>query len=122
MDKQVKSMKAEKILLGVTTLFLCLLLGLYWEDRQAAVTPGVTAETEVQVPQAEFVPEVTKVHLNTATEVELTVLPGIGDALARRIVEYRETYGPFKTVEEIMEVSGIGEKKFADLRDLVVVD
>ncbi len=122
MEKHVKSAKAEKILLVLTTLFLCALLWLYWQDRQAELTLGTSVETEIQVPQAEFIPEVTLVHLNTASEEELTTLPGIGEALARRIVAYREANGPFETVEELMEVSGIGEKKFAELRDLVVVD
>lgn len=128
MEKHVKSAKTEKILLAVTTLFLCVLLGLYWRDRQAALTPGVVTETELEVPQEDFIPEppevpaMTKVHLNTATEAELTTLPGIGETLARRIVEYREAHGPFETAEEMMEVSGIGEKKFAELRDLVIVD
>ena len=50
------------------------------------------------------------------------LLPGIGESLARRIIAYREANGPFGSIEEIMEVSGIGEAKFAELEDRVTVD
>jgi len=50
-----------------------------------------------------------------------TRYPGIGPTLAARIVEYRQTKGPFKTIEEIKNVSGIGEKKFADIKDMITV-
>ena len=46
----------------------------------------------------------------------------LSEQLARRIVEYRETSGPFESVEEIMEVSGIGEAKFADLEGRITVN
>ena len=49
-------------------------------------------------------------------------LPGIGPELAQRIVEYREGYGPFQTAEEIMLVSGIGEKKYEDMKDRITVE
>ena len=48
--------------------------------------------------------------------------PVIGESLARRIIAYREANGPFGSIEEIMEVSGIGEAKFAELEDRVTVD
>ncbi len=60
--------------------------------------------------------------LNKATVEELDQkLPGIGPALAQRIVDYRERTGGFRAVEELLEVSGIGEKRFAEIKDLVCV-
>ena len=61
------------------------------------------------------------VNLNTATLDQLDSLPGIGPALAQRIISYREQHGPFRSVQELLNVSGIGEKKFADLRSKVTV-
>ena len=61
------------------------------------------------------------VNLNTATASELQGLPGIGEATARAIVEDREDNGPFTSAEDLMRVSGIGEKKFSKLRDRVYV-
>lgn len=62
-----------------------------------------------------------KVHLNRATAEDLETLPGVGPVLAERIVEYREQHGPFTTVEDLLDVPGIGEAKLAVLRDQVVV-
>ena len=63
-----------------------------------------------------------RVDVNTAPAADLETLPGIGESLARRIIAYREANGPFGSIEEIMEVSGIGEAKFAELEDRVTVD
>ncbi len=63
-----------------------------------------------------------KININTASARELEELPGIGEVLAERIVSFRETNGPFKSIEEIKQVSGIGEKKFESIRDLIVVE
>jgi competence protein ComEA len=61
------------------------------------------------------------VNLNTATAADLDTLPGIGPALAQRILDFRERNGGFRTVEDLLEVPGIGSKKFEELRDLVTV-
>ena len=113
--------KSEIILLGLTAVFLCALAGLSLRDRQDRV-PGVVIETEAEVPGEEIAPDFPPVDLNTATAEELDTLPGIGESLARRIIAYREANGPFGSIEEIMEVSGIGEAKFAELEDRVTVD
>jgi competence protein ComEA len=61
------------------------------------------------------------VNLNTATAEELETLPGIGPVLASSIVEHREQNGPFTSVDQLLDVSGIGEQRLADIRDLVTV-
>jgi competence protein ComEA len=59
--------------------------------------------------------------LNTATADQLDALPGIGPVLADRIVEWRTAHGPFATVDQLREVSGIGARKFESLRELLTV-
>ena len=62
-----------------------------------------------------------RVDLNSADEQELTAIPGIGEAIARRIVEWREEHGPFRRVEDLLKVKGIGEKSLQRLRPHVTV-
>lgn len=61
------------------------------------------------------------VDLNTATATELDRLPGVGPVLAQRIVDYRTQHGGFRSVDELRQVSGIGDAKYADLKALVRV-
>ena len=60
-----------------------------------------------------------RVYLNTATQAELETLPGIGAAMAQRIIEYRELVGEFRTLEDLDKVSGIGAATLEGLKDLV---
>ena len=61
------------------------------------------------------------VNINTADESALAGLPGIGPVTARRIVDHRRVRGPFRSVSDLLAVRGIGPKRLATLRDLVVV-
>jgi competence protein ComEA len=71
-------------------------------------------------PQASSAPH-GKVNINTATAAELEILPGIGSALAQRIVDYRNAHGPFKTPEDLMQVPGIKEGIFSQIADFITV-
>jgi competence protein ComEA len=62
-----------------------------------------------------------KVNINTANVDELTDLPGIGPAYARRIVDYREEHGPFRKIEDLLNVRGIGDRTFEKIRDRITV-
>ncbi|MCD8119304.1 MAG: helix-hairpin-helix domain-containing protein [Lachnospiraceae bacterium] len=59
------------------------------------------------------------ISINTATKEELTALPGIGDTKAAAIITYRETNGPFTAIDEIMNVTGIGESTYEKLKDYI---
>ncbi len=63
-----------------------------------------------------------KININTASAAELELLPDVGPALARAIVEHRTKHGPFRSVDRLDDVSGIGPKRLEKLRPLVVVE
>ena len=71
---------------------------------------------------AQTASEPSLVNINSAGIDELTTLPGIGESTAEAIIKYRNEIGFFKSVDELLEVSGIGEKKLNDIRGLVCVD
>jgi competence protein ComEA len=75
---------------------------------QSATTPAKSAPAVV-------------VNLNTATAADLEKLPGVGPAMAQRIVEYRQKNGEFKKIEDLMNVKGVGERSFLRLKPLITV-
>lgn len=62
-----------------------------------------------------------KININTATKEELDTLPGIGESTAQKIINYRKENGKFSNIEELKEVSGIGDSKFENIKDLICI-
>ena len=71
--------------------------------------------------QSSPAPQGSVVNLNTATKADLEKLPGVGPAMAQRILDYRQKIGGFKKAEDLMNVQGIGEKSFLKIKPLVTV-
>ena len=123
--------KVSVLLAVVTVLFVGFTLGLFVgrNTGSGTVTLAVpaqmqTAPTTAATAPTQTVPEETvsfPVNINTADVDTLTALPGIGRVLAERIVAYRRQNDPFRAVEEIMKVEGIGEKKAEAILDLITV-
>jgi competence protein ComEA len=95
-------------------------------DAQQVVVPkeGATAgipATGSGVPSSSASPATALVNVNTATPEELETLPGIGEVLAGAIVAYREEHGPFTSVDQLLDVSGIGEVTLGEIRELVTI-
>ena len=61
------------------------------------------------------------VNLNTATADQLATIPGVGAKMAERIIDYRQKNGGFKKIEDLMNVSGVGEKSFLKMKPLITV-
>ena len=126
--------KAQKALLLVTALFVTFTLAFFLGRRSvhAQITTERAPEELVrELPEPEPGPApVTvpapaakeRVELNTADFSQLEALPGIGPVLAERIVAWREEYGSFVSAEQIMDVEGIGEGKYAEIKDLIYVE
>jgi len=90
--------------IGVWAVALC--LGL-------ALAPVVAQQSKA--------PTADKVNLNTASAEQLETLPGVGPALAKRIIEHRTKAGKFTKIEELLNVKGIGEKTFQRMKDRLTV-
>jgi competence protein ComEA len=82
----------------------------------APIVPARAADKAVaaQAPKA-------SIDVNAASAKELARLPGIGDKIAAEIVDYRTKNGPFKKVEDLLKVKGIGEKKLAAMKSQIVI-
>ena len=112
MDKEV-TMKFPGIR---TACVLTLCLGLFFgsmsaQAQNADANPAPPVKTAAAA----------KINLNSATVEQLTSLPGIGLATAKLIVEHRTKAGKFSRIEELMNVKGIGEKKFQSIKDFLTV-
>ena len=81
-------------------------------DDDSLVLPGATEETSSQTSDE-------LININTASVEELDELPGIGPTIAQRIIDYRDENGPFQTIEDILNVSGVGPSTFDQIKDLI---
>jgi competence protein ComEA len=95
----------------MTAILLALGLGAAAVGAQEA--GRAPANTQAAAPAA--------VNLNTASAAQLETIPGVGKAIAERIIEYREKNGGFKKVEDLMNIRGIGETSFLKMKPLVTV-
>lgn len=134
--------KAEYLMLTLTALCLAFFLGYHFgtsstgslrintvpvaprvdPSASQAASDGTEAadptlqETEVASTDAQLL-----IDLNTATKEELMLLEGIGEKTAQSILSYREQHGSFTDISQLLKVEGIGEKKFAAIREQVTV-
>ncbi len=115
----------EWVVLALTLLFV---IGTLWWFQVSKPEAGVTlvevsddrqAVTPAEKPAAPGMLEGEVLDLNTATLSDLTRLPGIGETKAQAILSWRETHGPFRAVEDLLSVDGIGEKTLETLRPYV---
>lgn len=116
------------VLILTTLVFLAFSVGYYFGNQHnyiVAQAEGV-ARLDVPPPPTAYEPITTVqpvrlININTATAEELDELPGIGETLSHRIVEYRKANGPFERIDALCNVKGIGLKMVMEIADLITV-
>ncbi|MDP1713511.1 MAG: helix-hairpin-helix domain-containing protein [Anaerolineales bacterium] len=84
-------------------------------------SPGIDDFSSVTAEPSNSNTDTELININTAALEDLDSLPGIGPTIAQRIIDYRTENGPFSTIEEIMDVSGVGPATFDEIKDLITV-
>ncbi len=120
--------KASLILVIFTLVFAAftggIFLGKNYFGAPISVSGKPAQETQPSATSASTEPEqvfAQLIDINTADVQQLSTLPGIGQVIAQRIVDYREAHGPFTSVAQLNDVEGIGDKKLEELLDLICV-
>ena len=96
------------------------------QDGQKIYIPNINEEEYETTEDMEGIQNIYEtnsdiININTATQTELELLPGIGPSTASKIIKYREENGEFKTIDDIKNVSGIGDAKFESIKDQITV-
>ena len=91
------------------------------ENYQSVSSDYITGGTEHTDFGANLEGDMKKVNINTATQSELETLPGVGPATAQKIIDYRTKNGKFEIIDDIQNVSGIGDVKYDDIRDHICI-
>ena len=123
--------KGQMIILSICALSICLVVGIFLgrnlPSRNVRLAQHnivnkenarITTETEIQEASQN---QDGVIDLNNATKSQLMELPGIGEVIAQRIIEYRQEQSPFAAIEDLLNVKGIGEKKLEQIKPFVRV-
>ncbi len=111
------------LLIAAGIIFLVLLAFNFWLFPPGHNLEPVELESSIETMKSSSVPEMPgPINLNTATLEELDSLPGIGEVLAQRILDYREEHGGFQSLEDLMKVDGIGESTFEELKGKITLE
>lgn len=106
----------------ISAVFCTFLLGIFIGRKTTPYIPYEKPSTEsAVVATGSFADVHEKININTATVKELAILDGIGETLAQRIVDYRNENGPFRLIEDIKNVAGIGDTRFKQMADYITV-
>ena len=112
------------LLITIEVLLLALMLGFFLGRNSAdspiqiSKLPKATADRTTESTEE---PTLGLININTADSEQLQMLPGIGEVLAQRIIDYREEHGPFASISELTNVSGIGMERLDQIMDYITL-
>ncbi len=97
-------------------------LALILKEENHYIIPAIGEKININAPNLDANNITFTIDINSATVTDLKTLPGVGDVLAQRIIDKREELGKFSAIEQLMDVSGIGEKKYNDIKDKIILN
>lgn len=106
--------KSQIVLLAATVIFFSILLGIFIGRNTVSQLYFPVSDNPTATQQSDG-----KLDINTATHAQLKMLPGIGDELATRIIDYRTQNGPFTSILDLMNVEGIGKTKLENIQNYI---
>ena len=116
--------KPLQALIAITAVFFILLIGIFLGRNMSGsyihLEQGISTQSTDDTQPTTNVND-GKIDINTATLQQLQMLPGIGEVLAQRIIDYRDEHGGFQSIDELLNVNGIGEVKFSNIKDKIKV-
>lgn len=111
-------MKSDRIIIIIAALFVILITAVvtirYHSDSLLLDSTTDTYNSATLIDG--------RLNINTASKEELSMLPGIGNGLSKRIIEYRDKEGPFEDIEDLTKVKGIGKKLLDNIRQYITTD
>jgi competence ComEA-like helix-hairpin-helix protein len=118
--KNLASATLKFILVLLSFAALLLSFSCLRRQRDNISSGGIGTDSQSEITSAN--PTTPRININTAFADELEKLPGLGKAIAARIVEHREKYGAFRRPEHLIMVRGISDRRFRALRDTITVE
>ncbi len=111
------------IFVGISCAFLCLLIGIFLGRNLNNDYISANHESDSQSQSGENANQTNdgRVDINTATLKQLDLLPGIGETIAQRIIDYRNEHGDFASIDDLLNVTGIGMSKLEEIRPYIKV-
>jgi competence protein ComEA len=109
-------------MLSLSVVFITLAIASCRSRESTTTSPAAKSTTRVENSGAADRPRQLCLNLNTATAQELVKLPGVGDVMAKRIIDYRERHGRLRRAEEIIIIEGFSDRKYRAIAALVCVE
>lgn len=111
----------KHIILSITVIFICILIGMFLGRCTSNKNYITLSPRQDTIAEESYDVSSSKININTASKDELLQLPGVGDVLAQRIVDYRDENGSFQSTSDLGNIEGIGDKTLNNILPYITI-